>query len=51
MSKKKIIFVVDLQYDFCDKNGALYVNGGEMVVDNIIKFLKKNNKKSIRFRL
>lgn len=43
MSKKKILFVVDLQYDFYDKNGALYVNGGEIVVDNIIKFLKNNN--------
>lgn len=30
---KKILVVVDVQYDFCNPNGALFVPGGEEVVN------------------
>lgn len=32
---KKILVVVDVQYDFCNPNGALFVPGGDIVVDKI----------------
>ena len=32
---KKILVVVDVQYDFCNTNGALFVPGGDKVVDKI----------------
>ena len=32
---KKILVVVDVQYDFCNPNGALFVKGGDLVVDKI----------------
>ena len=32
---KKILVVVDVQYDFCNPNGALFVPGGEVVVDKV----------------
>lgn len=44
MDKKKIIFVVDLQYDFYSKNGSLYVNDGEIIADNIVKYIDTNKK-------
>ena len=37
--KKKILIVVDYQYDFYDPNGALYVTGGEKIKDNILKII------------
>ena len=36
---KKILIVVDYQYDFYDPNGALYVAGGEKIKDNILKII------------
>ena len=36
---KKILIVVDYQYDFANPNGALYVNGGEKLQDKIIKII------------
>lgn len=33
--RKKILVVVDVQYDFCNPNGALFVPGGEVVVDKV----------------
>lgn len=36
---KKILVVVDYQYDFANPNGALYVNGGEKLHDNIMKII------------
>lgn len=32
---KKILVVVDVQYDFCNPNGALFIKGGDLVVDKI----------------
>jgi nicotinamidase-related amidase len=32
---KKILVVVDVQYDFCNPNGALFVKGGDLVADKI----------------
>lgn len=32
---KKILVVVDVQYDFCNPNGALYVNGADKLYDKI----------------
>lgn len=32
---KKILVAVDVQYDFCNPNGALFVPGGEEVVNNV----------------
>lgn len=32
---KKILVVVDVQYDFCNPNGALFVPGGEAVVNKV----------------
>lgn len=32
---KKILVVVDVQYDFCNPNGALFVPGGEEVVNKV----------------
>lgn len=36
---KKILVVVDYQYDFCNPNGALYVNGGEKLQDKIANII------------
>lgn len=36
---KKILIVVDYQYDFFNPDGALYVNGGEMLQDKILKII------------
>lgn len=36
---KKILIVVDYQYDFYDPNGALYVTGGEKIKDTILKII------------
>ena len=35
MNRKKILVVVDYQYDFFNPNGALYVNGGEKLQEKI----------------
>lgn len=35
----KLLIVVDVQYDFCNPNGALYVNGGENIKNNILKII------------
>ena len=32
---KKILVVVDVQYDFCNPNGALFVSGGDEVVNKV----------------
>lgn len=36
---KKILVVVDYQYDFKDPNGSLYVTGGEKLQDKILKII------------
>lgn len=36
MNKKKILVVVDYQYDFFSPNGALYVNGADKLYDKIM---------------
>lgn len=37
--RKKILIVVDCQYDFINPNGALYVKGAEKIEDNILKII------------
>lgn len=32
---KKILVAVDIQFDFCNPNGAMYVRGGEEVVNKV----------------
>lgn len=32
---KKILIVVDVQYDFCNPNGTLFVRGGDKVVNKV----------------
>lgn len=32
---KKILVAVDIQYDFCNPNGALFVPGGDTVVNKV----------------
>jgi nicotinamidase-related amidase len=39
MGMVKLLIVVDVQYDFCNPNGALYVKGGENIKDNILKII------------
>ena len=36
---KKILVVVDYQYDFFNPDGALYVNGGEKLFDKILNII------------
>jgi nicotinamidase-related amidase len=36
---KKLLIVVDCQYDFINPNGALYVKGAEKIEDNILKII------------
>lgn len=36
---KKVLIVVDYQYDFANPNGALYVTGGEHLFDRIMKII------------
>ena len=38
----KSLIIVDVQNDFCDPNGALYVKGAENIVPAIIDYVKKN---------
>ena len=40
--KTKTLIIVDVQNDFCNPEGALYVNGGESVIDHIIDYVKVN---------
>lgn len=37
---KNILIVVDAQYDFCNPNGALYVNDAEKIENEILKIIK-----------
>ena len=39
---KKVLIVVDVQYDFANSNGALYVPGGEEVIHAIAQYIKDN---------
>lgn len=43
-NKKDLLIIVDLQYDFCDKNGSLYVPGAENAVQGIWEFIKEHHK-------
>jgi len=40
--KKKILFIVDAQNDFCHKDGTLPCEGHEEAVNNIVKLLDNN---------
>jgi len=39
------VIIVDVQYDFANPSGALYVNGGEKTVPAIINYVEKNKDK------
>ena len=39
------VIIVDVQYDFANPSGALYVNGGEKTVPAIISYVEKNKDK------
>lgn len=41
-SKRKILCIVDFQYDFCNNAGSLYVKGSDVAKENIIKFINNN---------
>lgn len=41
-NKKFSLVIVDMQYDFCNPNGSLYVNGSEKLVDKIDDFINDN---------
>lgn len=40
--KKSVLLMIDVQNDFVHHDGALYVSKGELVVDNLVAWLKKN---------
>jgi nicotinamidase-related amidase len=40
--EKRTLVIVDLQNDFCNPKGSLYVNGAEEAKANIIKYLEAN---------
>lgn len=42
MEKLKTLVIVDFQYDFCDREGSLYVPGAEEALYNIITLLNSN---------
>ena len=39
----KSLIIVDFQYDFCNPNGSLYVEGAEKAKEGIIEYMKKNH--------
>lgn len=41
-NKKFSLVIVDMQYDFCNPNGSLYVQGGYDLINKIAKFIKDN---------
>ena len=43
--KLKSLIIVDVQNDFCDPAGALYVNGAENIIQPIIDYATKNKDK------
>ena len=36
---KKILIIVDYQKDFCDPSGALFVDGGDQILPNIVSII------------
>ena len=40
---KTLLFIVDMQNDFCSPQGALYVPNAEADVDNLVAFIQKNS--------
>lgn len=48
---KKVLVVVDCQYDFCSEDGTLYVPGAEIAVENIANFIKSNEFDKIWFTI
>jgi nicotinamidase-related amidase len=41
MTGDKLLLIIDAQYDFCDPNGALYVEGAEGDILNICGFIRE----------
>lgn len=46
MNNRYTLVIVDMQNDFCNPNGSLYVQGSEVLVDKIVDFIT-NNKDNI----
>jgi nicotinamidase-related amidase len=40
---KNLLFVIDAQYDFCNPQGALYVQGAEADMQRLAAFIEKNS--------
>jgi len=42
MKKEVLLFIIDMQYDFCFPGGALYVNGAEKDAERLAGFIRAN---------
>lgn len=42
MKKDVLLFIIDMQYDFCLPDGALYVNGAEKDAERLARFIRAN---------
>jgi nicotinamidase-related amidase len=44
MRNKGLLLIIDAQYDFCDKRGALYVPGAEKDMERLASFINTNDR-------
>ena len=44
IKEKKTLIIIDVQYDFCNPEGSLYVNNAEKIIPAIIDYVEKNKK-------
>lgn len=45
MNDKILMLIIDMQNDFCQPEGALYVKGAEKDISRLSKFIRKNSEK------
>jgi nicotinamidase-related amidase len=45
MTDKELLLIIDAQYDFCDKQGALYVPGADKDMERLASFIRDNGKR------
>lgn len=50
-SKESAIIVVDMQNDFCDPKGSLYVPESRKTIEPIMKLLEKAREKNVKIFL